>query len=364
MTNQKFPPAILREAMIREASPVLLYDKTVIRKNFQSFKEASKSVGATFSFAVKAFAHDEVFEIASEFAHGFDISNFNEWKKVRTHYRPEHIVWFTNGKYVRELDHIMNEVGHDSLRVILNDVEDYKIIKDRKVKYLVRLCTSSFLQQSLESRFGISTAELTDIRDELLKDPLFCGFHIHQGVEDNNFEIMKQLQSEIKKYLAPFKDRNLTINFGGGFHHFSQEELLAALNFLKGSFNIHIEPGRAFFKNAGYALTPIEKFIYSGKALRIFTPLSFSAHLKWSVPSLAGVINLSENTTSLMVNEIMVEGPTCYEYDRIRGIDLKDSVTISDKSFLVLANISGYSREWNTSFNGIDLCDIKFFSSK
>ncbi len=363
MTIPKFPPAILKEAMVRDHLPVLLYDKAAIRKNFQDFQKNANSVGATFSFAVKAFAHTEIFEIASEFVHGFDISNLNEWKKVKPYVRAGQILWFTNGKYNRELDQIISEVDQDLLRVVINDLEDYKSIIGKKVKYLVRLCTSSLIEQPHKSRFGITTTELSELKEKLLLDPLFCGFHIHQGVVDNSFELIKLLQEELEKILAPFKNHNYMINLGGGYHNFSEEELEATLNFFKKSFKVHIEPGRTFVNNAGYALAPIEKYLHAKKILRIFTPLSISAHLKWSVPTIAGIINLSEATKSFVVEEIMIEGPTCYEYDRIRTFDVKNSVDISDNSFIVLANISGYSREWNTSFNGIDACDVKFFSS-
>lgn len=361
MTTPKLSPAIFREAMARDDLPVLLYDKSAIRRNFQTFQDTLKNVGATFSFAVKAFAHDEVFEIASDFVHGFDISNLNEWKKVRPHMRPGHIVWFTNGKYTRELDHIIKEVNTGFLRVVLNDLDDYKRVKGKEVKYLIRLCTSSLVEQPHASRFGLTISELTNLKDTLLHDPFFSGFHIHQGVEDNSFKILNPILVELEKNLSPFKDRNFTMNLGGGYHNFSQEELLETLNFFKNSFKVHIEPGRTFVNNAGYALAPVEKFIKSGKTLRIFTPLSISAHLKWSVPSIAGVINLSEGGESFDVEEILIEGPTCYEYDRIRSLDVKGTVKISNKSFIVLSKISGYSREWNTSFNGIEACEVKFF---
>lgn len=166
---------------------------------------------------------------------------------------------------------------------------------------------SSTNQLIVDSVFSVK--EIQELENEILADHYFKGFHVHQGLQDHNPEILKRmLQSIIEKFIPYFK-RNLYFNLGGGLQHFSETELKDALIFLKDKFRIHIEPGRAIVKQAGFAMAPIEKYVIDGGELRLFTRLSFLSHLKWSIPKIAGILNDSNLLESFKPDTIVLEVP-------------------------------------------------------
>jgi diaminopimelate decarboxylase len=171
------------------------------------------------------------------------------------------------------------------------------------------------------------------------------------------------LLSVIEKF-APYFKRDLYFNLGGGLQHFSETELENALNFLKDKFRVHIEPGRSIVKQAGFAMAPIEKFFLDGGELRLFTRLSFLSHLKWSNPKMAGILNDSNQLESCKPDTIVLEGPSCYEFDKSHPFKSEEEVHLAIGSIVLLSDITGYSAEWNTSFNGVPAAEIKFVGRK
>jgi diaminopimelate decarboxylase len=352
----KIKPAILREALVR-TSPVLLFDYETFEGNFKSYRKHTSEHEATWSFAVKSFARNEVLEVAKTYIDGFDISNIEEWKLIKDHVSPEHKIWLTNASY-SELDYFKKNVPN--IIVTVNDLNDFNAIKKLQVPYVVRVATSELLPQNANSRFGLTLHQLHSISSEMTADKNFKGFHCHQGIEDNSYPILHKILSSIQTKLKEFSGKGYIFNIGGGWQQFSEEEIKSSLDQLKGQYKVHIEPGRAMFRGAGFALAPIDKFIVDGDTLRLFTRLSFISHLKWSKPVFAGILNQSENLEQVTPNSLVLEGPSCYEFDKSETIKIDFPIAITKGSLVVLENISSYSTEWNTPFNGIPECDVKF----
>lgn len=355
----KIKPSILRES-IDCKSPVILYDYEVIEENLKRFRALSSSASATWSIAVKALAREEVMDLAKDYVDGFDISNLREWKLVKESFTKAHKIWFTNGNLEKELDRLLEEVPSQQLLVTVNDLYDFSFIKDRKLSYLIRLRSSDLIKQDRQSRFGMSLSDVFNLRDELLKDKSFVGFHVHQGLEDHKPALLKEMITSIKDQLKDFSHQGLTFNIGGSFQEFSDEEIRDCLLLLENDFAVHMEPGRALYKGAGSALAPVEKFFVENDELRVFTRLSFICHLKWAKPRFAGILNLSENLQKCSPRKLILEGPTCYEFDRSEALQIDDDLSLGKGSLILLENVSGYASEWNKGFNGIPVCEIKF----
>jgi diaminopimelate decarboxylase len=360
----KINPAILRQALLCKDTPVLLYDFEKIEENLRSFRKVTQDTQATWSYAVKSFAHSEIIELAKHFVDGFDISNKNEWLKIEASLGPDHTVWLTNANLHKELDFFKEKIDSSKLIVTINDLTDYKIIKNKMVDYVIRISSREIVDQSAYSRFGFSLKEIQELENEILTDHYFKGFHVHQGLQEQNPKILKgMLQSIIEKFTPYFK-RDLYFNLGGGLQHFSETELQDAFIFLKDKFRIHIEPGRAIVKQAGFAMAPIEKYILDGGELRLFTRLSFLSHLKWSTSKMAGILNDSNQLESFKPDTIVLEGPSCYEFDKSNPFTSEDEVHLAIGSIVLLSEITGYSSEWNTSFNGVPAAEVKFVGRK
>lgn len=352
----KIHPAILREALIR-SNPVILFDYEAFEKNFKLFRKLTTEHEATWAFAVKSFARTEVIEVAKTYVDGFDISNIAEWELIKDHVSPDHKIWLTNATY-SELDFFKKNVTN--LIVTVNDLNDYNAIKQFQLPYVVRIATSELLAQNGISRFGLTLHQLHSISKELIADKTFKGFHCHQGLEDNSYPILHKILSAIQTKLKEFSGKGYIFNIGGGWQQFSEGEIKTSLEQLKGQFKVHIEPGRAMFRHSGFALAPIDKYIVEGETLRIFTRLSFISHLKWSKPIFAGILNQSENLEQISPKTLILEGPSCYEFDKSEDVKIDAPIALTKGSLVVLENIASYSTEWNTSFNGIPECDVKF----
>lgn len=356
----KIKPAILREALIDRPGPVILYDYETIENNFKKFRRLTNESKASWSMAVKALARSEVMEVAKSYVDGFDISNIIEWQKIKASVEDHHKIWLTNTNLQKEMDLFLAELPAERLLVTINDVVDFEYIKTKNVPYLVRIATSELTPQTGSSRFGLKHSELDAIKSHLLADKNFRGFHFHQGLEDNTYKILTSILKGIKEKLSAFAGKNLLLNMGGSFQAFDDNEISSALNLLKDQFKLHIEPGRALFKDAGFAMAPIEKYFMDGDCLRLFTRLSFINHLKWSKPGFAGILNQNENIETINAKSLVLEGPTCYEFDKSEKIMIDTPLAFTKGSLIVLDNITGYSSEWNSGFNGVSMCEVKF----
>lgn len=352
----KIKPAILREALIR-TTPALLFDYEVFESNFKAFRKQTTEHEATWSFAVKSFARNEVLEVAKNYVDGFDISNIAEWNLIKDFVSSDHTIWLTNATY-SELGFFKQNVSN--LIVTVNDLNDYKLIQQFQLPYVVRIATSELLAQNGISRFGLTLHQLHAISKEMIADKNFKGFHCHQGLEDNSYPILQKILSAIQSKFKEFSGKGYIFNIGGGWQQFSESEISSSLDQLRNQYKVHIEPGRAMFRNSGFALAPIDKYIIDGDNLRIFTRLSFISHLKWSKPVFAGILNQSENLEQINPKTLVLEGPSCYEFDKSETVKIDAPMALAKGSLVVLENISSYSTEWNTSFNGIPECDVKF----
>ncbi len=356
----KIKPAILREALLDRPGPVILYDYETIERNFKKFRRITSETSATWSMAVKALSRSEVMDVAKSYVDGFDISNIVEWNKIKDSVDSNHTIWLTNGNLPTELDTLVKEISREKILVTVNDVQDLDFVKNKNIPYLIRVATSELISQKGQSRFGLKLSEIDSRKSEILGDKYFRGFHLHQGLEDHSYKILTSILKSIKEKLAAYAGKDFLLNLGGSFQFFDDNEIQASLNLLKDQFKIHIEPGRALFKEAGFAMAPIEKYFMDGDCLRIFTRLSFINHLKWSKPGFAGILNMNENVETIQTKCLVLEGPTCYEFDKSENILIDTPLAFTKGSLIVLDNISGYSTEWNCGFNGIPMCEIKF----
>ncbi len=357
---KKIKPAILREALLDHSGPVILYDYETIESNFKKFRRLTSLSDATWSIAVKALSRPEIMEVAKSYVDGFDISNIVEWQKIKSAVQSHHKVWLTNANLQKELDIFLNELPAEKLLITVNDLIDLDYIIKKNVPYLIRIATSEFIFQPGKSRFGLSYSDLNLHKNQILADKNFKGFHLHQGLEDHTYKILHSILKSAKDKLSAYGGKNYLLNLGGSFQSFDDNEILASLNLIKDQFKIHIEPGRALYKEAGFAMAPIEKYILEDDCMRIFTRLSFINHLKWSKPSFAGILNMNENIETVHVDSLILEGPTCYEFDKSEKIMIDMPLSFTKGSLIVLDNITGYSAEWNSGFNGVTMCEVKF----
>lgn len=356
----KFRPSVMREALLQQATPSLLFDFEAIEANLKMFRRVTSAAGATWSYAVKSLARREVLEMAASYADGFDVSNIAEWNKIVDFVGPSQVIWVTNGNLERELSAFREIASSNQVIITINDLSDFELVKSSGLNFVIRLSSSMLVHQASSSRFGLDREQLGKIEPELARNPCFRGFHTHQGLEEHHPALLQSMLDGIKLKLAHWGGKGLIFNIGGSYQTFSGPDLEDALSRLRTLFQVHIEPGRAIVRDAGFALAPVEKIVEDGDTLRIFTRLSFLSHLRWSRARFAGIFNTQENNRSFAQKKIVLEGSSCFEFDRSEIIHIDQPLTFDVGSLIVLEQITGYSVEWNKGFNGIEEAMVKF----
>lgn len=360
----KINPAILRESLKVTDRPLIVFDFEKIEENLRSFRKITYELGATWSYAVKSLSCGDMIDLTKHFVDGFDISNRHEWEKIEPFVLPEQTVWITNAMLTKEIDFFKSKSKFCKFIFNVSDLYDLEKVNAKGIDYVIRISSTELFGQKGLSRFGLKLTDVISLKDKIINDQHFKGFHVHQGLEENSNEILKEIVRSIKKEFKAFSGLGYIFNLGGSLHNFSDVELHDLLSEFKDHFHVHIEPGRALVNRAGYAIAPIEKYTLEDNKLRIYTQISFLAHLKWSRPVLAGILNDSQKLDKFSPKEIVLEGPTCYEFDRSQPFQSHGDVSLSIGSHVLLSEISGYSSEWNISFNGIPKAEIKFLGRK
>ncbi|MFM7602940.1 MAG: hypothetical protein ACKO7R_17370 [Pseudanabaena sp.] len=349
--------------------PALLFDLTILKERLQLLRELGDRYNCQFLMPVKAFRHSLIYQLTGEVLWGFDISNYNEYAGLPTP--------LTN-KLVSLTDPAFD--GYD-LRLFLTKQNNFRIyiettsqaqkLQSQGVDFGIRLNSSSLLttedrNQTSDrySRFGISN--LTELAKIALSAPdRFVGFHIHHGLYENCTDTILTFARQVIALADQFQLPLPSIDLGGGLAEigFLQlETLLIELRRLVRSPTVLIfEAGKLLFEDIGFAYGKVKSLQCDRCGWIVTLDLSKSCHLRWSVPQLI----VPDSTTSANQVPVSIYGATCNEGDRLGEFLVPlhnvQGCPYQEGDIVVFKNINCYSVSWNTSFNGINPAEVKFF---
>ena len=138
----------------------------------------------------------------------------------------------------------------------------------------------------IESRFGEKLEKIL-LYSQATEKPI--GIHIHNGSEANTKYSYNLMAESILQRLKKNTAKINYINFGGGMHTLSNEDISSAFKTVREIIPSHIsiifEPGHAFCRDVGFAIAKIMsiKERESGEYI-VTTDISYECNLKWSIP--------------------------------------------------------------------------------
>lgn len=321
----------------------LVFDKSIIIDNIREFKMNTKHLlNLKLILPVKVCTNVEILELFNREGFGFDISNRNELTIVRKFKGLKSIV----GPKCKEL------ILDDSNFIVYYDqIQDYieSNITDNNKGLRVNFNSSKLLDFS---HFG---TDFDTIGNPILKQ--IHNIHFHFG-DVKTPEYFKFISRKIYDILN--KCENLTtIDIGGGYEDVDKKSLLDFLNNihskLKNKQFLVLECGDFWFKNSGKLYTSVLGVKEISQNLKaVYVSTSKDCSLKWSAPEYIDHCNKKISK----LTKYYFYGPSCYEKDLICVAESNNSILSGD--ILTFGNISHYSVEWNTGFNGIDKAEVYY----
>jgi len=354
--------------------PTLVYDMNIIRERMRWLASLSQSFSVTPLLAVKSCTDSAYLQVANNYLGGFDVSNLTEYLALPADLHGR-LVSVTSPAVLENQDSYRSKWNGLIITVDSQLQLDRHLAQAQPCEYLLRVQGSSLLKDARPAdpayypvtRFGFTADEVV----RLLKAPwmqnnLPVGFQVHHGSETNQSSTYKTIINGLVRLSGLLEGVLKYINLGGGWHCLNQQEFSDVLTSARKRFpepcSILLEPGRWYSQAAGFAIGSIVNISRAGEVIRCTLDLSAKSHLRWSHPRLLHMFEPQHDRKCV----VQFYGPSCYESDLIGKYYLPystDALKDSGLSYgkqVVFSNVSTYSREWNTSFNGVPLADVEW----
>lgn len=300
-----------------------------LRKFEQNLKELTTKVpDIKFIFPVKCCNNEKILELVSKYEYGFDISNMNEYNIIKK-YLDGHFL-SCSGPMSYELE----SINYKNIKIVANNFSSYVKGKGLRINL-------NGNEKFDKSRFGEDYTLLSNfIKEEL------TYIHLHNS-DHKDSKKCNDILDEIKIIISSFPNLRC-IDIGG---HLEDLNFKIGIEYLKKirsiipiDIDILVEAGDFLFKNCGKLFCEVID-VRDNKINQIVT-LNFSkmANQRWAYSI------YYEEAKDEFVDTIFY-GCSCCETDiylETKARRLKKG----DK--LIFQNISPYSYQWNTEFNGIN----------
>lgn len=320
----------------------LVFNKSIILNNIHRFKNDTKNLNnLKLVFPVKTCTNNDVLNIFHTEGFGFDVSNKNELNIVSKY---KGFKSFVGPK--------CNEIkfeGNENFIIYYDQMKDYLISEIEEYNKGIRI-NFNFNKSLSFSHFGI---DFKTIEEDICKQVKNIHFHLGDTISPKR---LKYILKEVFRILE--KCENLKIvDIGGGYEDLENKTLIEFLSKIHSRLSkdqfLVLECGDFWFKNSGklYVQVLNTKEISKGSKI-VYLPISKDCNLKWSSPKYVH----QNKRKSLNKLKYYFYGSSCYEKDLIGGTITYDIIEARD--IIEFENISHYSVEWNTSFNGIDKIEV------
>lgn len=273
-------------------TPLIVYDVSNIRQQFQSFKQAfsQQKVDYAISYASKAFTSIAIYQIINQLGGQLDVVSGGElYTALHAGFPMSKISFHGNNKSKSELLlAVKNQVG----AIILDNFYEIKLLAQiledthSQINVMLRVApgvsahTHKYIQTGQEdSKFGfdVRCCQAEEALQQVLanKHMKLIGIHAHIGsqiMETNGFKLEAQkLMQMLKQWDRKYHYQASVLNLGGGFgiRYTEHDQALQPKTFVEQivqevqnyvqQYNlklpaIWIEPGRSIVGAAGYSL--------------------------------------------------------------------------------------------------------------
>lgn len=312
-------------------NPRVEFDLSILKDNIYKLKTNTNNIN--FLFPIKCCNHPKVLKIVIDNNFGFDISNKNEFKLIEK---------YLNNQFISvssPLSYELSNCKYHNIHIISNNFSTFKENNGIRINF-------NSNPNFTYSRFGIDYKLINeDLRHKI------TYLHIHNS-DHKNLKLCMHIYKEIENIIKYFPNLK-SLNIGGHLEDLSFDEGIDYLNTIRkivpNNINIFTELGDFLFKNVGTLYSKVID-IRKDENIQIVT-LNFSkmASQRWAYPEY--VTNKKK-----LINTIFF-GCSCCETDIYLETQAEE-LNIGDE--VIFKNISPYSYQWNTTFNGIEKMDYIF----
>jgi len=313
--------------------PKVEFDLLEFKNNIMKIKNQTKNIN--FLFPVKCCNCSAVLDIVNDNEFGFDISNQNEFKIIEKYLKKQFV------SVSGPLSYELNNSNYDNLHIVSNNLSNFKVGNGIRINFN---SNDAFDY----SRFGMDYTLL----DKKIKNNIEY-IHLHNS-DHRDLKKCKNIYEEINKIIKEFPSLK-KINIGGHLEDLSFEEGIEYLNNVRNivpeNITMFVELGDFLFKNVGILYCNVVDVRYDDKIQVVTLNFSKMANQRWAYPQY-----ISNNSETSNIKTIFY-GCSCCETD-IYLETYSHLLHIGDT--IIFKNISSYSYQWNTSFNGVNKMEYIF----
>lgn len=312
-------------------NPRVEFNLNELQKNIDILKKETS--GIQFLFPVKCCNHPSVLEIIYNNDFGFDVSNSNELNIVGK---------YLDGRFVSgsgPLSYELENFEYNNLHIVANNLNSYSFGKG------VRISFNSNSDFEF-SRFGEDINNITEKEKVEIK---YIHFHNSDHKDKSKCtSILKNLPKVINEF------PNLEyLNIGGHLEDLDIVEGIAYLNRVREivpkEIILLVELGDFLFKGVGILYCKVVDVRRDINTQVVTLNFSKMANQRWAYPK------YFDNSTDKI--KTIFYGCSCCETDIYLKCESKE-LNVGDS--LTFYNISPYSYQWDTSFNGVEKMEYIF----
>lgn len=356
------------------SKPTLVFDLPTIRERMRWLVETAGSFSIIPLLAVKSCTEEPYLEAAQQYLGGYDVSNLKEYSALPENLQGR-LVSVTSPSLTDHLARFRSR-GNELVVTLDSQVQlDQFFTQSQPCEYVLRIRGGDLLQGTLPvdpayypvTRFGFSLDEVQELlRDPRVKAKPPAGFHVHHGSEMNRLSTFRALIGGLENLARILEKPVKYLNLGGGWHCLAFADFTDIFETARRHFphpcSILLEPGRWYAESAGFAIGTIVNLSRDRDIVRCTLDLSARCHLHWSRPRLLHFTEPCHEQGGI----VQFFGASCYESDFIGkyylpySADFLKDTGLGYGKRIIFSNVSTYSAEWNTSFNGIPKANVEW----
>ena len=354
-------------------SPALVFDLSVVRKNFYKLKSLYKNIEVFY--AVKANPNNKIIKLLNSLGSSFDCASIGEVEScINAKVSPEKISYGSTLKKECDIDKAfklgVNLYAFDSYEELL------KISKKAPTSnvFCRIMVPNGGSEWPLSKKFGCShkTAEKLILQAKKLQlNPIGVSFHV--GSQQLSLETWKKAISYASKVYKSLSKKEIILSFlnlGGGmpttYKKKSNNSKTYAYNILKSinetfgnlkPIRIIIEPGRFLVADAGVIETEVILVSSRGETNKkrwVYIDVGRYNGLAETEGEAIHYEIRSKNSMKVKKENFILAGPSCDSHDIIykkKDCILPNNLKSGDKLRIISAG--AYTTVYSSSFNGI-----------
>lgn len=357
-------------------TPSYVYSEQLIKRNAEVMKQVFIDRGIHVSYAMKANGNPTILKLFKAYGIGVDIVSAGELKLAeQVGYQGSDVNFAGVGKTDDELDQGI-KAGIEYFNVEsgfeLDRLEKAAAKTGQHVAVLLRLnpdidpLTHPHISTGLkQNKFGMSSAAVRHYLSRAVDYPhlRFEGIHCHIGSQIMDPQPYYELIDYLEKFTTSLKEEGITIrhvDLGGGFgvdYQAPFQDILNTTPFLEpiadramrqlGSYELHVQPGRALVANAGILLTRVigvkqadshSFVIVDGATTELIRPALYDAYHR---------VYAHEKGDLTLTADIV--GPVCESSDVLAK--QRQIPILKQDDLLIMASAGAYASSMASSYN-------------